>query len=119
MRKIIRIGITRITNQKSSGIRIPHSLGREKRGRGGGGRRGRKGRRGRGRGRRRGLSIYKRKMLWRWRKRTQNPREMLGKERIDDKSLERVMRGMLTENASPVHPALRGALAARDPRKSD
>jgi hypothetical protein len=32
---IIRIGITRITNQKSSGKRIPHSLGREERGRGG------------------------------------------------------------------------------------
>lgn len=35
MRIIIRIGIKRITNQKSSGIRIPHSLGREERGRGG------------------------------------------------------------------------------------
>lgn len=42
-----------------------------------------------------------------------------GKRRIGEKSLERVMRGMLTENASPVHPALRGALAARDPRKSE
>lgn len=44
---------------------------------------------------------------------------MIGKGRIGEKSLERVMRSTLTENASPVHPALRGALAARDPRKSD